>query len=1440
MKKLILGCVVLGLASVFAATRPLTIGRSACEENVAPDCSLAGYRFCAEGGVDILSIPVAMTKDGVLVTLGTPVLDAYGLKGLITGYTWAEVKASCRLPAVDGFANEPLVRLEDALAIGAKMKGVMLDFVWTYREAAADKAVAAAKAAGIRPGNILLLANGEQNLAHLRTAHPDCRVIGNYGVNVTAGKWSMGNDWSFKHEDRMVVYTNMLAAAKRANVQALHLWHTCDSNEVALAHGAGFKVFVSKVSTREQAQKLRAAGVDAWGARCPHSVCDPDWIVKENAPDIRVYGRPLAGEKTADGKKTTVSFPVDGRMRGIALMPGSTGTLASVSLACADGTRTGWSMRAVGETVTLPADACGKKRGDKLFLPDMKLEIPYGTPIYGRPMMGGFWTRSGSGKSGVELVERWDTLPGASRRWYCFDIGRDLRGGSDLYLNGEMLMRLGTGERAWNWRLDLGPLNATGHAAVTNMTVTLPAGWKYRIVEDESPATDGRFVFCDFAKKPCAKRFFGGTLKGLVAGFADFGGVPVKVASPDDAGDVAIARINQGQHSLECNSWMNRSPMWGYPAEVRFRVPSADYVRAHILFALDPDPSKKKVLTVRLAHYLQNSGGSGGRMIADTVVECDAKTGLPAGAERVGAVVKDGVTCGVYRLVVPIDMGSLIDVADEMDYLDLDFLGRTVSQMKKGTADSSVPDNGVKSAFTIFGATLEQTPFKVAFAQKSPGNVFTADEPESAHETGFDLVCVTPCSGTVRWTAKDDAGRKVFDGSAAFTLRAKGETAHVAIPLGKADEVGLYGLEVAFEGGCAGAQPSRITHQARFCVTPEAGRRTPPEKSPFGAGAFYAHSVPTDMKTILPLYDKMGIRRISEWPWTKNRPDAPKKGDGYISSGQVPILSPYRSKFDPKTGTFGIGEEAVIKDLQEKIRKLPYVDTVLVWHESAPNAEGVAGPYGPCAEVLGLPPPAATEKGIAAAKYLAACERIVRGHFPNLKMQIGNSGSSLGAATVPFRGGASGSCYDLLGTENPGQEVMPERAGGLNSIQWVRKIAEGSAKRPIAVAACHEFTSRTSRELGEPTQAAYYMRDVLICLASRMPFINPSTLIEARNAYYHTFWGASGLCTRGPTCYPKLAYLSYAVLTKVLDGATFSRQLDTGSPTVYAVEFKRDDGKYVTALWCARGEAVCKTGWFAVKEAYSMRGRKLSTGKTPFGQEPSYIVTEKPLDGFEIVDRGFAKGEKLYDGGRNAIRLSTAALDFSPTNAIVTPLTKCAPVFVPGAFSLGDVKDPEAGACLELRLDTSVTQYTGKVFCENVKLVLKTPQPLKPDATVIGVKLKGDSNWGQVYFTVEDAKGNTYGSYRHWTDAFMSDWPGNTCVNFDGWGYVYLSLRDNDLVFDTPSEDWKREWPGMTCPVPPFKLKAITVSRYRHPYGLFGYLAPYVNPTLRLHSVFAY
>ena len=1429
--RLISGCCAAVCLSAFVApARPLFIGQSGCENKIAPAGSLAGARFCAEGGIDVLTIPLALTKDDVVIVSPSPVLDSFGLKGNVRAHSWDEVRSKCRLKPVGTMTNETFATFKETLAVAAKMKAVILDFSWLFDRKLIDRAVAEALTAGLAPNRIWLMTNIEAGLRHFKTAHPAHPRVGNYGINFSQGKWSMANDWSFKCADRNAVFTNMLAKAKELDLKALNLYSIA-SNEVALAHQSGFKVFAN-INSRQQAASFRAMGVDAMRTAYPHSYGDPDWVVKQNAADIRSIVRPLGGVQTASGKNTRISFPIDGRMRGIALMPSSTGTLATVSLQCADGTKNGWQMRAVGETVRLPVDACGKKRGEIIFLPDAKLEIPYGNSIYGRPDMNGFWCRGWSSKAGVELVERWDYLPGASKRWYYFDVAPSSRGGSDLYLNGEWLMRIATGPKAWNWRLDIGPINAKGFAAVTNMTVALPDGWKYKIIENDALPQDGRFVCCDFAKKPRARRFFGGRLTGVEEGYCDFGGVPIKVASPDEAGDVALARLNQGQHSLECDNWMSRSPLTSYPAEVRFRVPSADYVKAHILFALDPDSAKRKVLTVRIAHYLQKSGGSGGRMIVDQLVTCDAKSGLPEGAEKVGSVVKDGVVSGVYRLSVPIDMGMLADIADEMDYLDFEFLGQTISQLKNGAADSSHPDENISSAFTIFGATLEQAPFKVAFRQCSPGNVFTADEPAAARKTGFDLVCVVPCSGAVRWTARDDAGKRVFAGSAEYMLQKSGDKAHIEIGLDRAKDVGLYSLDIDFGGV--------LSHRAKFCVTPKSGRRTPAEKSPFGAGAFFAHSVPTDMKTLLPLYDKMGVKRLANWPWMKKRPDVPKKESGYISSGQVLIISPYRGGFDPKTGKFGIGEKAVVKDLQAKIEAMPYVDTVLVWHETAPNVSGAVGQWGPCAEILGWPVPAATEKDIAACRYLAECERIIRKHFPKLKMQIGNSGSSLGAATIPFRGGATGSCYDLFGTECPGQEIMPERSSGLNGIQWVREIVEKNAKRPISLGACHEFTSRTSRELGEPTQAAFYMRDALICLTSRMPFVNLGSIVEARNAYYNTFWGASGLCERGPTCYPKLSYLAYSVMTKMLDGATFVRLLDTGSSTIYAAEFSRDDGKYVTVLWCARGEAVCQTGWFVGDEAYSMRGKPLSARKTPFGQEPSYLVTKKPLDSFRIVKRTFAKGERFFDGGRNAVRLSTAAIDFSPTNAIVTSLEKCAPVFVKGAFSLSDVNDPEVGPCVELALDTSVTQYTSKVFCENVTIKLKEPRPLKPDATVIGMKVKGDSNWGQIYFHIEDGEGKSWQSYRHWLDAFMSDWPGNTCVNFDGWGYVYLTLRTNDLVFDTISDDWKKEWPGMKKPVPPFKLKAITISRYRHPYGLFGSLEPYKNPVLRLHSVFAY
>ena len=63
------------------------------------------------------------------------------------------------------------------------------------------------------------------------------------------------------------------------------------------------------------------------------------------------------------------------------------------------------------------------------------------------------------------------------------------------------------------------------------------------------------------------------------------------------------------------------------------------------------------------------------------------------------------------------------------------------------------------------------------------------------------------------------------------------------------------------------------------------------------------------------------------------------------------------------------------------------------------------------------------------------------------------------------------------------------------------------------------------------------------------------------------------LCERYPYLYPKKAYVGVATLTRVLDDVKLIRRVPTSSETVYLLEFKRHDGKYVYALWTSTGYA---------------------------------------------------------------------------------------------------------------------------------------------------------------------------------------------------------------------------------------------------------------------------
>jgi hypothetical protein len=92
----------------------------------------------------------------------------------------------------------------------------------------------------------------------------------------------------------------------------------------------------------------------------------------------------------------------------------------------------------------------------------------------------------------------------------------------------------------------------------------------------------------------------------------------------------------------------------------------------------------------------------------------------------------------------------------------------------------------------------------------------------------------------------------------------------------------------------------------------------------------------------------------------------------------------------------------------------------------------------------------------------------------------------------------------------------------------------------------------------------------------------------------------------------------------------------------------------------------------------------------------------------------------------------------------------------------------------------------------------------KPDT--LGIWVKGNSGWGQVFFEIEDAKGNrmiSCGTTAHKADVF--DYDGRMSVNFDGWCFLSFPLADKspipDLSTGSVSNLWERSNKSLVYPV---------------------------------------
>ena len=331
-----------------------------------------------------------------------------------------------------------------------------------------------------------------------------------------------------------------------------------------------------------------------------------------------------------------------------------------------------------------------------------------------------------------------------------------------------------------------------------------------------------------------------------------------------------------------------------------------------------------------------------------------------------------------------------------------------------------------------------------------------------------------------------------------------------------------------------------------------------------------------------------------------------------------------------------------------------------------------------------------------------------------------------------------------------------------------------------------------------------------------------------------------------PYAYPKRAYVAYGVLTSVLDGVTFSRQLPTGSTTAYALEFRRGDGKYAYALWTARGEADFTVEAGAPGTVTTMFGIEspLAQGRStiPGGTSPFYVVSDKPLSSVSLTGRAFPDDEAVArhpDTARLPALPEVAGASLDPDPAVATSHHRFLPILRPGPFTLATVDDPEKGKCWEVTLAPSTNGPVSKYVTEYTTLRFDKPVAVPGDPAVLGVWVKGNSNWGRVRFEIEDADGEVFRNQSTGSGwgCDVLDWPGNLAVGFDGWSFVYTTLhRATDAFVAVSPGGLDEQWVscgGDRVMRPPFKLRAITVEMNRTKLNLLGF-EPTDPPSIRI------
>ena len=917
----------------------------------------------------------------------------------------------------------------------------------------------------------------------------------------------------------------------------------------------------------------------------------------------------------------------------------------------------------------------------------------------------------------------------------------------------------------------------------------------------------------------------------IKTGVQTVAGIPMTVWTPE-------ASIDQGEHrkttphrDLVWDPMLERTPWRTGPEFFQWRVPGQPWLKAWVLCAEIPQKDRGPILGTQLAQFGRGCTNGNLDFSKAEIVEANPNVRKVGTLTYVDAESspRQSRTVPLYLVSHSLDIGKLGARGQDKLALDFEFVG-TGTHAKE------------RSSLQIFGCTLEVAPYRYKIANPVRGNIFErgTDDPR----TGFDVIAnYANVKGSVEIEIVDAYWRTLKKGRKTFALKKTGDKEHFDLNLSKFD-LGWYGLHYTF----LDEKDNVVTrHSAAFTILApddrEAGYDSPYACWPLLDGY---HGSNPHRNEQLDVMRKAGYRKSWHVPVTNELQGLPWKvtrasvGLGHMQPGSP---SKTREAFEKRL-------DAAVAAYREEFAKFPHCEVIQLLHEQGgrdlcdelyKGTPAVRGEYrGWDFEGESKAEGEKKDRGDWEVFFCTEYCKRMRKEFPTKRIMIGNGSSASEKVASLMRRGFDLDLVHQLGIESKGFQAMPELASNRESpgMLWaLRETGYIFGYSNFTMNACNEYVFRPERpyhvarekplrNIFEVTD--FTLRDYLLSMAHGCDIISTGHLEDCNDAYYDTNWGAGGQCTFYPYSYPKRMFTALAVLTRVLDAPKFSRRVPTGEPSTYALEFKRQrkTPDFAYAFWTPRydvtaqldfpkGTTVTIFDWQGrTLRQLTANSQQLTAISLSFGSTPAYVVSSHPVTSVRVL-----RHYQTDLAGLTFKPLADFKIGNTKRSIWNSPIISGNQAYGAGGyhayFDYRMTRDDAVGSeVLEATLKGAKDGKSHTKFewgCDSV--FFKNPVEFKyAENTALAVRVCGNSSFGKIALTIQDAKGKVHNlrglCYRDY-------------MCFHGW-HTLIARLPKEIAPGTTckilgvwfgSAEWTLDPKEMVRVTDPIKLKDVMIAQ---------------------------